>query len=486
MKVKKIIVLGGGTAGWLTALYLKKIFPDNDITLIESKEIGIIGVGEATTPNFVFFLQYLDINLFDLINKTKGTIKNGISFENWNGDNKKYFHSFLENLTDFSIPPVFNTDCFSYYLQNLMFKKLDFNKYTYAATLSYKNKIDLQKNFFALHFDTNLLSNYLSEIGISRGVKYVDGKLKKVHSNENGIYKITLQNNKSFNCDFIFDCSGFNRLLIGKHFNVKWKSYKEHLPMKKAISFWLKNENDIKPYTTALAMKNGWIWKIPLQHRIGAGYIFDSNYINEKQALKEAEIELKTKLKIEKVISFEAGRYETFWKKNCICLGLASSFIEPLESTSIFLTIQQLYNLSYFLSHLFLNNEKSISLYNEMANKNMDETLNFVYLHYITKRKDSDFWKNFKKDYLPPIGFENKLNLLKENNLRFLDIEEVKKSASFTITSYLMIANGLKLFSKKNTEYYENLVPNTEQYLDLIKSASTEAIPHINFLNQLK
>lgn len=486
LKNKKLIVLGGGTAGWLTALYLNKVFPQYETTLIESKQIGIIGVGEATTPNIIAFLKYLHIDIFDLIKETKGSIKNGISFENWNGDNKKYFHGFLENLTQFSLPPIFTVDCFNYYLQNLIYKKLDFNTHTYIGKLSYENKIDLDRTFYALHFDTNLLSIYLEKIGIQRGIKYVDGKLKKVHAPDLNINKITLENGKSYSCDFIFDCSGFNRLLIGKHFNVKWKSYKQHLPMKKAIPFWLEQQKEVEPYTTALAMKYGWVWKIPLQHRIGSGYIFDSNYINEEQAVQEAEKTLKTKLKVDRVINFEAGRYETFWCQNCIALGLASSFIEPLESTSIFLTIQQLFNLNHFLNDLFNNNHNSINLYNEMSNKNMDETLNFVYLHYLTKRNDSPFWKNFRKDYLPPKEFRYVLSLIRSNNLRYLDIEEFKKSASFPIISYFMVAYGLELFNKRpNITHYKNITPTIPQYLSIIKEATDQSMTLNTFLNNV-
>jgi tryptophan halogenase len=487
LKNKKLTILGGGTAGWLTALYLKKIFPKYNVILIESKKIGIIGVGEATTPNIVYFLQYLNIDILNLLKETKGAIKNGINFENWNGDNKKYFHGFFENLVNFSLPPIFESNCFSYYLNNLINKKLDFNKYTYNAKISYEYKIDLKNICYALHFDTNLLSDYLEKIAISRGVKYVNGEFKNVSVDKNNnITKISLKNNLIFDCDFIFDCSGFNRLLIGKHYKIKWKSYKKHLPMKKAIPFWLENDKKIEPYTTALAMKYGWVWKIPLQHRIGSGYIFDSNYINEEQALNEVEKKLNKKIKVNKIINFEAGRFEKFWHKNCISLGLASSFIEPLESTSIFLTIQQLLNLNHFINDLFNQNEKSISLFNEMVNKNMDETLNFVYLHYITKRKDSLFWKNFKKDYLPPPEFKDKLDLLKENNLKFFDIDEVKKTAFFPLSSYLMVANGLDLFTKKiNINYYENITPNINQYLNLINDKSKEAIDHSEFLNKL-
>ena len=160
-KMKKIIVLGGGTAGWLTALFINKKFPNFSITLIEGETIGPIGVGEGTVPSMVTFLKSIDIDPFHLIKNIKGTIKNGISFENWNGDNKKYFHSFSpkNNLSDFFIPPVFGKDCYDYYLKHLIKNKLSFNDYVYPAKISYENKVDVNNIAHAIHFDTTALSD---------------------------------------------------------------------------------------------------------------------------------------------------------------------------------------------------------------------------------------------------------------------------------------------------------------------------------------
>ena len=306
--MKKIIVLGGGTAGWLTALYIRKIMPDAHINLIQSEDVGIVGVGEATTQPFIPFLNSLGIDFKDVLKKTNGTIKNGISFENWNGDNKKYFHSFgMDKIVDFKIPFIFDHNCFDFYIKNVINQKLNLEEYQYSSLLSYKNKVDVDKNNFALHFDASLMARYLQNVGIDRNITVVSGLVSRVLSDDNELITgLLLENGVEINCDFIFDCSGLSRLLIGKHYKTKWKSYSKHLPMKKAIPFWTDAEENVEPYTSAIAMKYGWMWKTPLQNRNGMGYVFDSDYIDEADAKKEVEEYLGINIDVRKILSFDA------------------------------------------------------------------------------------------------------------------------------------------------------------------------------------
>lgn len=484
---KNFVVLGGGTAGWFTALFLRKLFPTSNVTMIQGESVGIIGVGEGTVPNIIPFLQSIDIDPLDLITNTKGSIKNGISFENWNGDGKKYFHAFKDSICDFYIPNVFGTGCEDYYLKHLIKEKLPFDEYQYATKLAYSNKVDLDRQKYALHFDARLISEYLEKVGKQRNISIITGDYTNCDVNEVGNIKtINLKNNQSVNCDFVFDCSGFARLLIGKHFKDKWISYSDHLPMKKGMPFWLESEDEIQPYTSAIAMQSGWMWKIPLQHRIGAGYIFDSDFINEDQAINEAEIFFGQKIKVNKIIPFDAGRFEHVWIKNCMAVGLSSSFIEPLEATSLFLTIQQLETFKQFLNEIDSPKKSSIKLFNEIIGNNMDDTLSFVYLHYITKRTDSEFWKNFKKNYTVPKKLKDKLELIKENNLRYFDTSDIKTTGNFNQYSYLQIINGLDLFENEiNLQGYETVVPNPLEYKELMNKLLIHAPNHKIFLKQL-
>tara|TARA_R110000803_G_scaffold81053_1_gene146935 strand:- start:200 stop:1654 length:1455 start_codon:yes stop_codon:yes gene_type:complete len=481
-----LVILGGGTAGWLTALFCKKIFEKSNITLISNKEIGNIGVGEATTPPFTSFLKFLEIDPLVLIKETGGSIKNGISFENWNGDNKKYFHGFNEfNLyNDFSIGNIFSNDCADYYYKHLIKNKKSFNEYSYCANLSYKNKIDLRNIDFAIHFDTHKLSNYFKKIGTERNIKHIEDKFKTVIFDKDKNITHIVCDKQKIKCDFVFDCSGLARLILGNIYKVKWKSYKEYLPMKKAIPFYLKNEKEIKPYTQAIAMKYGWMWKIPLKDRIGAGYVYDSDYIDEKEAQKEAEEFLKIKLDIKRSISFEGGRHEKFWVNNCMSLGLSACFIEPLESTSIHMTVLQLNLLRNFVNDLNTNNKESINLFNEIVTNSMDEILYFIYLHYMTKRKDSLFWKEFKFKNKCPEKFKPVLEKIKNNNLRFFDVQITNKIIqSFGLSSYLDVCEGLGIFKKPiNLKNYENLKPTIKELKKIIDNNTSIAQLHNNIL----
>lgn len=483
---KDIIILGGGTAGWLTALFIKKTFPNHNIKLIESKKVGILGAGEGTTPQIIDFLRELEIDINELLIKTNGTIKQGISFENWNGDNKKYFHGFAElnEMNPFYIENVFGFDCALQYFHNLISDNLDPNTHLYSANLSYDNKVDTSNIRIALHFDANKLADYLKDIAISRGIKHLIGDFVDVKTNSlNEITDIVLKDNSIQSCDFVFDCSGFNRLLIGKHFKSKWKDYQKHLPMKKAIPFFLEQDEEIKPYTQAIAMKYGWVWKIPLQHRYGSGYIFDSDYINEDEALQEAETLFKQKLNSPRVINFDAGCFEKVWINNCISIGLSSGFTEPLEATSIWLQIEQLKLLKHFLLNIFDNRkQKLIDTYNEVAFNNNEEILKFLYFHYLTQRKDSKFWKEFQKKNIPPVGFEDELEKLKENSYCIFDGNK-KRSAGFEYINYLQVGYGLKYFKKFNNKF--DIKPKNEEYLNRIKDNKRIKPSHNNFLKNL-
>jgi len=488
MKTKNIVVLGGGTAGWLTALWSKATIPNCTVTLVQSKEVGIIGVGEATTPHIVSFLKNLGFDIKDVVKNTNGSIKNGISFENWNGDGKKYFHAFSESLADFQIPGVFGAECFDFYLKKCINEDLSFNNYLYQGELSYNGKVDLDRTSWALHFDAKLLADYLEAKGRERGINVIEGKLEKVFQHESGIIdKIILDTQATIPIDFLFDCTGFHRLIIGQVFKEKWVSFNKHLPMKKAIPFWLESEKEMKPYTRAIAMKYGWMWNITLQHRVGSGYVFDSDYIDVDQALDEAEQFYGTKLKINKVIEFEAGRFENWWVKNCMAVGLSSNFIEPLESTSLWLTVSQLDTFRHFINELDEPNQKSIDQFNEICRNNMDEVLNFVYLHYITKRNDSEFWKNFKENNPPPPKLIESLEAIKEGRARHFDFKKEKTTANFPLTSFLQVGHGLELIEKDfNLTNLDQLNPSVKEYQQLINNAVSDSITLKDLLMRLK
>ena len=479
----KIVIVGGGTAGWLTALYAKKLFKNDHITLIESQDIPIIGVGEATTPHLIDFLEELHIDFVDVIKNTDGTIKNGISFEDWNGDGKKYLHGFsVRNEANPFVLDNSKSNFYDVYLRYLIQNKLSFLKNTYTPLISYENKINLKNQSFALHFDASKLSNYLSKLSINRGIEHIIDEYECCEQDENGFIKKIKTKNHLLDVDFVFDCSGFQKLFIGNLFKDRWIDYQNHLPMKKAVLFPTKITSS-KPYTTARAMKYGWVFEIPLQNRTGRGYIFDSDYISIDQACEE----LKTvydEVEPLRTIDFSAGRFTNSWIKNCIGLGLSTNFVEPLESTSIFVTIGQLKLLKKFKENICNQDESEIKKFNNIIGNNNDAILKFIYLHYLTKRNDSNFWLEFKDKNIPPQGMDLILTDIENGQLNENSLPK-NTSSAFNLESYLHICNGLEMYSEQNINL--PIFPNHHLYsmilhLDQVKN---NELSHSIFISKL-
>lgn len=394
----KFVVVGGGTAGWITALKLRKQFPENKITVIESSEIGILGAGEGTTPHFVAFLQDVDIEINDFIKNTKATFKDGIKFTNWHGDNTYYFHPFNDS-THFEPLFVSKVDNIS---QGKNLNEFCLSNYTSKQN---KTKFFLKDDTFdcvgnyGFHFDARLTAAYLKKIAVDRNIKLIDSKISNFIQDENQfITSICLENNQKVDCDFVFDCTGFSRKIIGELYKENWLDYQKSLPVDRALPFFIENKtNVIPPYTEAIAMKYGWVWKIPVQDRFGCGYVFDSSYITDKEAKEEIE-ELFGNVEIPRAFSFKAGYYENTWVKNCVAIGLSSGFIEPLEATSIWTSLSSLDFLFCDFLHGMLdkNNESFKSSYNKKVKDFNNQVKSFLQLHYLTNRQDSSFWQEYR------------------------------------------------------------------------------------------
>jgi tryptophan halogenase len=484
---KQISIVGGGAAGWLSALYIQNLYKDDaDITLIESEDIGILGAGEASVPFTIQFLKKLNINIDELIVAVNGTHKIGITFENWNGDGNQYIHDFASG------------DVRKYKLENyigyLLDNGLDVNHNCISKRMAYANKAPFTKDNIELlshsfHFDTNLLASYLRKIAESRGVIRIDGIVNSFTQNEYGdVTNINLENGKSIKTNFVFDCSGFARLIIGKLYKTQWISYKDRLTVNSALTFQLPQDIDnIKPYTRAVAMKYGWMWQIPLQNRIGCGYVFDNNYINEIEAKAEVESLLGYEIQSNRVLEFDAGRYNSVWVNNCIAVGLSSGFLEPLEATSIVMSAISLESLTRF--DLDYKNYERVGNYNMNIASITNNIMEFIYYHYITQRKDTDFWEFYTKQ-------ENISNYLQKimNSLHSdIHIKSFNDSI-FSLQNWVMIGHGLGLITndtfikkykesgnidaiqnfykneviKKSNELFQNVIDES-QYLKNIK-----------------
>lgn len=445
---KEIIVVGGGTAGWLTALTLKKITKEFNITLIESDEINIIGVGEGSTPNFPLLLKVLDISFVDFFTSTNATHKLGISFENWDKTGGKYFHPFTSEKkeNDWSINN--DKDISKEYLGYIIKEGLNIDDIILNSKLAYSNKTATFTNTYALHFDSQLVTKYLKSIAETRGIKIINDTVVDVVTDDKKIKSLILKNGNVSDVDFLFDCTGFKRLFVGEHYKTNWISYNKQLKVNKAITFFKKQHLDkIEPYTRAIAMKYGWMWMIPLQDRIGCGYNFDSSFTTVEEAKNEIEDFFKEKIEFKKEIDYNAGRFENVWVENCIAIGLSSAFTEPIEATSIFNAINQLSLISEnMLLKYFDGNKKVISDYNEVISLLNDDIVDFLQFHYFTNRTDTEFWKTYYDTSTKSNKLKQKITKWKKS----LPCNEDFTYESFGLLNWILVGIGLNFFKKEN------------------------------------
>ncbi len=504
-----IAILGGGTAGWITALLVQKFYPTASITLVESEEIGILGAGEGTVPNFITILDHIDINVSDLVKECEATFKLGIRFKNWNGDGLGYFHEFgsgqgldYKEINFADMHPTLAS-----ITQIAKGQRIDDIKFT--RKLADANKVpfirfnhplpqDLNPIFkvehlgnYALHFNARKLATYLKSVALSRNVIRVEGKFLTADISEQGnITKLILENGQEVISDFVFDCSGFARLLIGKTFNTRWIDYNKHLPLDTALPFFIPhNGKDIAPETEAIAMKYGWMWKIPVHDRYGCGYVFNSSYINNEQALQEVEEYVGHSVTSPKTFKFKAGTYESTVINNCMAVGLAQSFVEPLEATSIMISC---INLLEFLQNDGVSNQSEIfkTYFNKECLNRNSEVLEFLYLHYLTKRDDSTFWKEFRTATTMLDSVKNRLDRWNEIPLSTLRYEGHQM---FGADNWLQIADGLKLLDQSvyarhaiNLGLLDKLGSRIHKLNAQHELAKNSCLDHFEFLNFLK
>jgi tryptophan halogenase len=463
-----IVILGGGTAGWLAALYAERFLPHTSVSVIDSKEIGILGAGEGTTPHFLHMLKELDIPVEHIIKYAKGTFKSGIKFTGWNKENTSYFHPFKDVFSNHIRPyPVYKAILESKNLDSYLLSsvagdnyKVTFRNRPDTNNINYDSKLGLSKfqpqGNHGLHFDARLLADMLGKTGRERGIKVIDNIIDNVTSDIDGyITFLNFCDGSNIETDFVFDCSGFSRLLIGKHFKTEWESYLDSIPNDRAIPFFIKNDtSQVPPYTESIAMNNGWVWKIPVQGRYGCGYVFSSKYTTEDDVKKEIKDKFGEVEFPNKIFSFNAGCFKTQWVKNCISLGLASGFIEPLEATSLWTVHESLNLIGKNLPGIINRNENYIKEFNDEIYRLNKEIVSFIYYHYITKKTNTTYWSEFRMNNIPPAGYI-------EFEERFASIFKTNSPLSnsfsyFATPSLLTVGVGIDFFNKNAVkEQYE-------------------------------
>ena len=501
--MKNIVVVGGGSAGWLTALYARKSYPEENIVLIESDDIGILGAGEGSTPSIINVLNFLEIPIYELIKECNVTIKNSIKFTNWSSSKKYYHHGFssshpASNDYNFYFSHMDETDipfshiyasCFDHELKDysLSLKISEQNKVPFLSPtdFNFNNFANQSISDFSIHFDAKLFVKYLRKVGESRGITRKEGVVNNILSDEDGYINILQTDKENILCDFVFDCTGFKRLIIGNFYKSQWDSYSKILPANKALPFFLPMEKNIPPYTEAIAMKYGWMWKIPLQDRYGCGYVFDDNFISVDDAKKEIEDFIGNDINSTKTFNFNPGCYKEIWIKNCIAIGLSASFIEPLEATSIWQFSNVLQNFFSLYNSINIKNQKTIDRFNKKYLLETECVVNFLYLHYITDKKETDFWKNFLKNTETPEQINYILSIIKERPIQD-EIDFTIPRKMFPVASYYYIMVGNNLLDKNLLNSYTKFMKNNKEidYLKILKEQDY-IIPNLISHNQL-
>jgi len=418
-KIKKIVIVGGGTAGWITALnLLQKTFCD--IVVVSSKEIPIIGVGESTTGKLAELVNIngsmTNIDEKELIEKTGSTFKLGIKHSNWYKKNESFWSPLGVEIKNANRYPHSSYDLYRIYhaAKGLKFKQDFLSKCMKESKLPFK----YFNNFHvAYHIDTYKFGQYLKDSLLKNDrITHIEGIVDEVNKNNKGVEYLKV-NDKNITGDLYIDCSGFKRLLIG---NNNFKSYENELLVNRAITFNIKDKI-INNYTHARAMNNGWMWEIPLQERKGCGYVFSDNHITPDKAKIEIENEIGREVEIQKDIKFKSGRIQNVWDKNVLSTGLATGFVEPLEATSIHMTIVQLNHFieNYFTHDMNLNGQQQ-KQYNEDINTIWDDIKDFIRLHYISPRQDTTFWKDVSNAKMSDT-LKTKLDIWKGRMPRYAD-----------------------------------------------------------------
>ncbi len=489
--IRHIVIVGGGSAGWMTAAALSNVLAGKcRITLIESEAIGIVGVGEATIPSIRLLNQTMGLDERDFLRETQGTFKLGIHFVDWGSLGNRYFHPFgflgnqfdeiaihqhwLKNRTE---PGIGTLDDYS--LAWLAAREGRFS-------LPSPNPKLLSSTYnYAFHFDASLYARHLRTLSTQRGVRRVEGTIIEVHrhSDTGFVAGLSLESGQRIDGDLFIDCSGFRSLLLGQTLGVDYVSWQQWLPCDRAVAMPCALDGPPQPFTRSTAREAGWQWTIPLRHRVGNGYVFSSSFLDPVRAGDALQAKLPGQaLGDPRMIEFKAGRRRNAWEKNVIALGLASGFLEPLESTSLHLVHSGITTLLTFFPDRYCH-EAVRNEYNRRFAIEMERIRDFLILHYkLTTRDDTELWRYCSAMQVPD-SLQARLDLFRHGAHLQIDNYDL-----FGVESWLAVHLGQGNIPESHSPLLDIRQTDGRSALAALRKGlvdAAQAMPrHVDFLDQ--
>ena len=486
-ELKTVVIAGGGTAGWMTAAALARVLgPRLSITLIESSEIGIIGVGEATIPAIQQFNKLVKFDEDEFLRQTQGTFKLGIEFVNWWEKGQSYIHTFGPVGRDLAYIPFHN-----YWMRDreAAGSLWDYSLNYLAATQAKFSRVPkiadtpLSGLTWAFHFDASLYAAYLSRLAQNMGVRRIDAKIAAVLQADDGdVRALKLDDGREIAGELFIDCTGFRGLLIEQALKTGYDDWSQWLPCDRAMAVPTERVEPLLPYTRSTALEAGWQWRIPLQHRTGNGHVYCSGHTSDERAheLLLANLDAKP-LADPRPIRFVTGRRKKLWSRNVVCLGLASGFLEPLESTAIHLVQVTIQRLILLFPH-HGDNETRRNEFNRAAAAEYEYIRDFIILHYYqNNRVGEPFWDACRSMKIPD-SLAHKIELFRETAGIFCASDDL-----FQLSSWLQVMWGQGLRPRGQHPFVEAISPQDRAgYLQdlrrLIADAAGKLPDHADFI----
>ena len=493
LPIRSIAIVGGGTAGWMTAASLAKFLKNLQvrIRLIESEQIGTVGVGEATIPPIMEYVRALGIDENDLIRKTKSTFKLAIEFRDWTRIGHSYMHPFGQTGLDMG-PVAFS----AYWLKALREGKASrLEEYSLQAAAAYAGKFMRPVNVanspvagitYALHFDASLFARYLRTIAEGGGVQRTEGRVQSVSlkSEDGFISSLTLESGERVEADLYIDCSGFRGLLIEGALQTGYEHWNHWLPCDRAVAAPCERTQALSSYTRVTAKTAGWQWRIPLQHRIGNGYVYCSNFVSDALAQEELLSSIEGKALADPIkLQFATGRRKRFWSKNCVAIGLSAGFLEPLESTSIHF-IQRAITMLLTLYPDRNFRAAEIDRYNKILGAEYERVRDFLVLHYSTsERDDSDMWRHCR-NVPKPDSLQERIELFRSHGRILREDFEL-----FPTQSWLYVMVGQNIMPENDDPLVGILDPalvsdNLTNIRDVVHKCAQSMPAHEDYIKQ--